>query len=232
MRWLRVIGNGASRANGAPTISHHGTNGNGRPAEHWSRADANGTTNGNGNGHGSADGNGNGYINGNGNGHATINGNGHSNGHNHAPEGEIGTASSLNARSVSAAFSADVPSRPVKRRPVLNGIELDRAVERIEVWLLEWLVERVGLDAAEVDRHRPFAEYGVDSLTAVELSQELEDEFAVELPPIVAWNYPTPAALARYLAEQSTGEVAENGHASGTNGHTGAGPSADSSGRC
>jgi hypothetical protein len=23
------------------------------------------------------------------------------------------------------------------------------------------------------------------------------------LPPIVAWNYPTPAALARYLAEQS-----------------------------
>ena len=25
------------------------------------------------------------------------------------------------------------------------------------------------------------------------------------LPPIVAWNYPTPAALARYLAEQSLG---------------------------
>jgi hypothetical protein len=39
----------------------------------------------------------------------------------------------------------------------------------------------------------------------VELSQELEDEFKVPLPPIVAWNYPTPAALARYLAEQSLG---------------------------
>ena len=58
-------------------------------------------------------------------------------------------------------------------------------------------------------RDRPFAEFGVDSLTAVELSQELEDEFKVPLPAIVAWNYPTPAALARYLAEQSLG-VAES----------------------
>jgi acyl carrier protein len=50
-----------------------------------------------------------------------------------------------------------------------------------------------------------FAEFGVDSLTAVELSHELEVQFHVPLPPIVAWNYPTPAALARYLAEQSLG---------------------------
>ena len=85
----------------------------------------------------------------------------------------------------------------------LQGAELDRAAERIEIWLLEWLVARLGLDAADVSRDRPFAEFGVDSLTAVELSQELEDEFKVPLPPIVAWNYPTPAALARYLAEQS-----------------------------
>jgi acyl-CoA synthetase (AMP-forming)/AMP-acid ligase II/acyl carrier protein len=86
---------------------------------------------------------------------------------------------------------------------VPSNLELDRAAERIETWLLEWLVARLGLDSAEISRDRPFAEFGVDSLTAVELSQELEDEFKVPLPPIVAWNYPTPAALARYLAEQS-----------------------------
>jgi acyl carrier protein len=84
-----------------------------------------------------------------------------------------------------------------------TNLELDRAAERIETWLLEWLVARLALDPADVPRDRPFAEFGVDSLTAVELSQELEDEFKVPLPPIVAWNYPTPAALARYLAEQS-----------------------------
>ena len=90
-----------------------------------------------------------------------------------------------------------------------SNLELERAAERIETWLLEWIVARLGLDTAEISRDRPFAEFGVDSLTAIELSQELEDEFKVPLPPIVAWNYPTPAALARYLAEQSLNASAE-----------------------
>ena len=37
------------------------------------------------------------------------------------------------------------------------------------------------------------------------MSHELEQQFSVPLPPIVAWNYPTPAALARFLAEETTG---------------------------
>ena len=98
-----------------------------------------------------------------------------------------------------------------------DSVEVDRAAERIETWLLEWLVARLGLDAADVSRDRPFAEFGVDSLTAVELSQELEDEFKVPLPPIVAWNYPTPAALARYLAEQSL-KPAKSAETASTNG--------------
>ena len=87
----------------------------------------------------------------------------------------------------------------------MSPIEVDRAAEQIEEWMLNWLVNRLSMDPADVARDRPFAEFGVDSLTAVELSQELEDEFKVPLPAIVAWNYPTPAALARYLAEQSLG---------------------------
>ena len=95
--------------------------------------------------------------------------------------------------------------RPRFQRNGSGAIELDRAAEQIEEWLLKWLVARLSMDPADVSRDRPFAEFGVDSLTAVELSQELEDEFDVPLPAIVAWNYPTPAALARYLAEQTTG---------------------------
>lgn len=91
------------------------------------------------------------------------------------------------------------------RKGPVSPIEVDRAAEQIEEWLLKWLVNRLSMDPADVARDRPFAEFGVDSLAAVELSQELEDEFKVPLPAIVAWNYPTPAALARYLAEQSLG---------------------------
>ncbi len=91
-----------------------------------------------------------------------------------------------------------------RRRPV-GSVELDRATERIEAWMLDWLMTRLALSPEDVSRDRPFAEYGVDSLTAVELSHELEQQFSVPLPPIVAWNYPTPAALARFLAEETLG---------------------------
>jgi acyl-CoA synthetase (AMP-forming)/AMP-acid ligase II/acyl carrier protein len=104
----------------------------------------------------------------------------------------------------SVAESPSSAAQPTKRAAV-SSIEVDRAAESIEAWLLAWLVDRLALDAADVSRERPFAEFGVDSLTAVELSHELEVQFNVPLPPIVAWNYPTPAALARYLAEQSLG---------------------------
>lgn len=96
------------------------------------------------------------------------------------------------------------PGEPPKQHD-FTGVPLDRAAEYTETWLLEWLVERVGLDPTDVDRNRPFAEFGVDSLAAVELSEELESQFGVPVTPVVAWNYPTPAALARYLAEQATG---------------------------
>lgn len=94
--------------------------------------------------------------------------------------------------------------RPARTEPA-TPLEIDRAAEQVEAWLLNWLVNRLNMDPADANRDRPFAEYGVDSLTAVELSQELEDQFEVPLPAIVAWNYPTPGTLARYIAEQSLG---------------------------
>lgn len=87
----------------------------------------------------------------------------------------------------------------------LSPDEAARLAERVESWLLTWMVERAAVPKEEIDRDKPFAEYGLDSLTAVELSQELEDWLGVEVVPTVAWNYPTPATLSRYLAWQAAG---------------------------
>jgi acyl-CoA synthetase (AMP-forming)/AMP-acid ligase II/acyl carrier protein len=108
-------------------------------------------------------------------------------------------------RSTASRLAQSAAARSRFHRVGSGAIEVDRAAEQIEEWLLQWLVARLSMDPSAVARDRPFAEFGVDSLTAVELSQELEDEFGVPLPAVVAWNYPTPAALARYLAEQTTG---------------------------
>jgi acyl-CoA synthetase (AMP-forming)/AMP-acid ligase II/acyl carrier protein len=100
----------------------------------------------------------------------------------------------------------DLPFTPPDR--ALTTFEMDRLAEQIESWLLDWLVVRAAVPAAEVDRNRPFAEYGLDSLTAVELSRELEDGLKVSLTPVIAWNYPTPATLAGHLA-RTVGGVRE-----------------------
>ena len=80
--------------------------------------------------------------------------------------------------------------------------DLQHLAEQIETQLLQWLHERGGVPAEELDSDRPFAEYGVDSLAAVELSTELETWAGVQLSSVTAWEYPTPATLSRYLASE------------------------------
>lgn len=83
--------------------------------------------------------------------------------------------------------------------------DLTRVSETIEGWLLSWLIAESGLPESEVTRERPFAEYGLDSMAAVELTGEIEDWLGLELSPTLAWNYPTPAKLAPHLANQLAG---------------------------
>lgn len=83
--------------------------------------------------------------------------------------------------------------------------EVRRLAEAVESHLLNWLIERAGVAAEEVGRDRPFAEYGLDSVTAIEMSQQLEDLLGVRLAPVVVWNYPTPATMSQYLAELACG---------------------------
>jgi acyl carrier protein len=72
--------------------------------------------------------------------------------------------------------------------------------------MVEWLISRGGVSPGDVDLERPFAEYGLDSMTAVEMSGEIEDWSGIELTPMVAWNHPTVARLSGYITDQLLGE--------------------------
>jgi acyl-CoA synthetase (AMP-forming)/AMP-acid ligase II/acyl carrier protein len=99
-----------------------------------------------------------------------------------------------------------IPEFPASPTPA------DRDVMTIatETWMSQWLVSRAGVDPSEVELEKPFADYGLDSMTAVEMSGEIEDWSGVELTPVVAWNHPTVAKLSDFLVSELLREQAEN----------------------
>ena len=83
--------------------------------------------------------------------------------------------------------------------PPQNASRIEKAIEST---LLSWLEEHLSsdeFDLSDIRSDQSFAELGVDSLLAVELSQQLERWLGVKLSPVAAWSYPTPQALAKHL---------------------------------
>ncbi|MFE7129681.1 SDR family NAD(P)-dependent oxidoreductase [Streptomyces sp. NPDC057638] len=68
------------------------------------------------------------------------------------------------------------------------------------------LAELVPGAAAAVDAELPFQEQGFDSLAAVELHAALVAATGTELPVTMAFDHPTPVALARFLMGRLLGE--------------------------
>jgi len=80
--------------------------------------------------------------------------------------------------------------------------DVDELTAEIQAWLLDWLAIRGQVPIGSLEPTMSFAELGIDSLTAVELSLEMVQVLELQLPPGVAGSYTTPASLSRYLAQQ------------------------------
>lgn len=73
---------------------------------------------------------------------------------------------------------------------------------RFQDWLAARLGEFLQRPAEDIDPRTPFAEYGLDSVAALSLYGDIEEEFELYLEPTVAWDHPTVEALARHLADE------------------------------
>jgi acyl-CoA synthetase (AMP-forming)/AMP-acid ligase II/alkylation response protein AidB-like acyl-CoA dehydrogenase/acyl carrier protein len=86
---------------------------------------------------------------------------------------------------------------PIEPRPAAAA----PTARHIEDWIAAWLVQKLGLPASVVRPDRAFADFGMDSLNAVELAQALQDWLGRPIDETVTWSHATPAALAAHLAQ-------------------------------
>jgi acyl carrier protein len=77
-------------------------------------------------------------------------------------------------------------------------LELPEVLNWLTLKFADWL--EIGPE--ELDSQQPIASYGLDSISAVTLSVQLEEELGVELDTAVLWDRPTLASLAEHLSEK------------------------------
>ncbi len=72
--------------------------------------------------------------------------------------------------------------------------------------ILDWLMlkfsEWLEVEPTELDPRKPVTIYGLDSISAVTLSVDLEDALGIELQTALLWDHPTLEGLANYLSEE------------------------------
>jgi len=80
--------------------------------------------------------------------------------------------------------------------------------DRLHTWLRAWCARRLGIAAQQVDPHAPWSRYGIESVDAVRLANELGDFLGRPLPPTILWRHPTIAGLAVSLSGEPGPEAA------------------------
>lgn len=93
--------------------------------------------------------------------------------------------------------------------PRLNADSLETEITataqtpaEVQQLLTVWMARELNLPTNDIDIHRPFAEYGLDSVAAVELTDVLQTAINQPLSPTLAYEYPTIEAVAQYLGTQ------------------------------
>lgn len=88
----------------------------------------------------------------------------------------------------------------------------NESIDKLQNWIVTWLINKLNIPPDSVNFSKSFADYGVDSVMAVELAEDLKVKLKLpqSLEPTLAWNFPTIEALSEYLVSLETATYQEN----------------------
>ncbi len=107
-------------------------------------------------------------------------------------------------RKLPTSFQSTPGEQPAESPGVMPSSNDGNQSEAIQTWMIEWLSQKLKILPEHINRRQSFADYGIDSVVAVELAQDLETWLNLPQPleATVAWNFPTIESLATYLSQQ------------------------------
>jgi acyl carrier protein len=93
-------------------------------------------------------------------------------------------------------------------RLAVSAIQADRGVAcqgqsltmtEVQDLLVGKFAEAAGVDPSQVDIHEPTLSHGLGSIQLLNFVGELEDRFGLQLPPTLAWDYPTLEGVIEFV---------------------------------
>ena len=97
-------------------------------------------------------------------------------------------------------FQVTAPLKPAPQQP---SQPTKATADVIQEWIGKWLSKQLKLSLQAINPSKSFTDYGMDSVVAVELAQDLGEWLHQPLDATVAWNFPTIKALSAHLATKS-----------------------------
>lgn len=84
--------------------------------------------------------------------------------------------------------------------------ETQLAAEEVLTWLTPKFADWLEVPVEELESGRPISNYGLDSISAVTITVQLEEELGIELETALLWKRPTLESLAEHLTERLNAE--------------------------
>lgn len=76
------------------------------------------------------------------------------------------------------------------------------SADSLRNWLTERIADYVQRPAAEISATEPLVEYGLDSVSALNVSADIEDFLGIAVEATVMWDNPTIDALSGALMDE------------------------------
>ncbi|MEJ2405469.1 MAG: beta-ketoacyl synthase N-terminal-like domain-containing protein, partial [Candidatus Thiodiazotropha sp.] len=95
------------------------------------------------------------------------------------------------------------------REKQISTRDLSRKRQHVQAWMTAALGRHLRIDQKTIDIREPLSKYGMDSVSAISLIAELSEWIGKELPPTLAYDYPTIETLVNHLVHEHEAVISE-----------------------